>query len=618
MLPTNRWGYATDPWWCRTIRHLAQALLACCSLLIPFVLPSPIDAASPADDALDRLFAEYHQDYLILFPLEATNFGDHRYDDQLPIDIGADHRQRVRQFYEQTLSRLQQIDLTEATPLNRLMAEVLRYELQMRLEELSLRSHRIPMHQFHSLPLTIAQMGSGSSSQPFRSVQDYENWLARAAAFDAWSRAAVEQFRLGMQEGYVLPRVLVERMIDQMLDPAIVTEQPEASLFWEPIDRLPEQIDAAERVRLTDAYRRAIAEHLIPAYRRLGKFLQEEYLPAARTTSGIGALPGGREEYLFWVRRWTTTDLTPDAIFEIGLQEVERITAEMRAVQEEMGFDGTLHDFFHYLRTDPRFRPFRTAEEVLDFFRRLPPKLEPGLQQAFLRRPRTPLEIRRTESFREKTASAEYMPGAADGSRPGIFYCPIPNPEEFNITSGMESLFLHEAIPGHHYQISLQQENTDLPEFARFLWYGAYGEGWALYCESIGEELGLYTDPQQRIGALGDEMHRAIRLVVDVGLHWKGWTREQAIAYMMEHEQIAEQSAVAEVERYMAMPGQALSYKVGQLAISAMRQQCAQRLGERFSLPHFHDEVLRHGCLPLRILRARLENWEPPSADRTH
>jgi uncharacterized protein (DUF885 family) len=343
----------------------------------------------------------------------------------------------------------------------------------------------------------------------------------------------------------------------------------------------------------------------------MGEFLRDEYLPKSRETAGISALESGRIQYQYWVRRWTTTSLGPDEIYQIGEAEVARIRNEMESVRVQMGYQGSLPEFFEHLRTDPQFKPFKTPEEVIAFFAAIQSKLEPQLKEAFLNRPKTPFEIRRTEAFREKTASAEYMPGSEDGSRPGIFYTPIPDAAQFNITSGMESLFLHEAIPGHHFQISLQQENQELPKFARFLWYGAYGEGWALYCESMGRELGLYTDPKQRIGALGDEMHRAIRLVVDVGMHWKDWTREDAIKYMMANEPISEEGAVAEVERYMAHTAQALSYKIGQLKISALRKRCEQRLGEKFSLPKFHNEVLRNGCMPLNILETRLDGWVP-------
>lgn len=281
----------------------------------------------------------------------------------------------------------------------------------------------------------------------------------------------------------------------------------------------------------------------------------------------------------------------------------------MERVRDQMGFSGTLSEFFEHLRTDASLMPYRKPEEVLDAFRSIQVHLEPRLDAMFKRRPKTPFEIRRTESFREATASAEYMPGSEDGTRPGVFYVPIPNASTFNVTSGMESLFLHEALPGHHFQISLQQENQSLPKFARFLWYGAYGEGWALYCESLGEELGLYTDPKQKIGALGDEMHRAIRLVVDVGMHWKGWTREEAIEYMVSKEPISMDGAIAEIERYMAMPGQALSYKIGQLTIRKWRSRYEGRLKDRFDLADFHDQLLKDGSMPLMLLEKRLESW---------
>lgn len=580
---------------------------------------SSVFAADEAVDAkLNQIFADYHEQYLILFPVEATNFGDARYNDQLPLDISEDFIAKEKQFYQQTLSQLSSVDATSASETPQLMAKVLEYELKSRLKGLEFGFERIPFNQFDGLPLTFAQMGSGSGSQPFKTLVDYENWLKRITAFEAWTLAAIDRFREGMRDGYVLPKVLVRKMVGQLLDETIVNDDPTRSLFYAPIEKIPASFSEAERQDMAAKYRKAVQDQVMPAYRRLGEFLRDEYLPVARDSSGISALPAGREQYEYWVRYWTTTAMSPDEIFDIGQSEVKRITAEMEQVRQQMQFDGSLDEFFEYLRSDPQFKPFRNAEEVLDFFRQLRAKLEPALAASFLNAPKTPFEIRRTESFREKTASAEYMPGSADGSRPGVFYCPIPDAEQFNITGGMESLFLHEALPGHHYQISLQQENQQLPDFARFLWYGAYGEGWALYCESIGAELGLYTDPRQRVGALGDEMHRAIRLVVDVGMHWKGWSREQAIEYMLEHEPIAEDGAVAEIERYMAFTAQALSYKIGQLKILQLRRDCEQRLGNRFSLPAFHDQVLRNGCLPLSILEQRLNAWQgvEPTASR--
>lgn len=586
----------------------------CCSLL---TLAANRSLAQSADASLQKIFDDYHEQYLILFPLEATNFGDSRYNDQLQINISADFLAKEQFFYRQTLERLQAVDQDAASETPKLMAEILQYELKTRLAKFAFGFERIPFNQFEGLPLTFAQLGSGASSQPFKTVKDYDNWLHRIDAFAIWAQVAIARFREGMASQYVLPKVLVAKMVDQMLDKTIVNDDATQSLFYGPITKLPPDFDEADQTRLAAAYRSAISEKVMPAYRQLGEFLRDEYLPVCRDSTGISALEGGRQQYQYWVGYWTTTALTPDEIFALGEQEVARITAEMEAVKREMNFSGSLVEFFEYLRSDPQFKPFKTPEDVLDFFGNVQTKLEPQLKRAFLRSPRTPFEIRRTESFREKTASAEYMPGSADGSRPGIFYCPIPDATQYNVTSGMESLFLHEALPGHHYQISLQQENQELPQFARFLWYGAYGEGWALYCESIGQELGLYRDARQKIGALGDEMHRAIRLVVDVGMHWKGWTREQAIEYMMSHEPIAEEGAVAEIERYMAFTAQALSYKIGQLKIQQLRRDCEQRQGGSFSLPAFHDQVLKNGCMPLSVLERRLETWKGPSSSAT-
>lgn len=574
-------------------------------------LSASMSFGQSTDNALRKVFDDYHQQFLILFPLEATAFGDSRYNDQLQIDISPDFAAKETQFYAQTLERLRAVDRESASASLQLSAEVLEYELNSRLEAMPFNFDRIPFNQFDGLPLTFGQMGSGSGSHPFKTVKDYDDWLKRMDSFNVWSQAAVERFREGMNDNYVLPKILVTRMVTQLLDPTIVCDDPEQSLFYGPIKSMPSSFSAVDRKRLTAAFKSSIKAKVIPAYQRLGEFLRDEYTPKARETSGISSLESGRLQYQYWVRRWTTTSLTPDEIFRIGEAEVARIRSEMESVRVQMSFDGALPEFFEHLRTDPKYKPFKTPEEVIAFFAAIQAKLEPQLTRAFLNRPKTPFEIRRTEAFREKTASAEYMPGSEDGSRPGIFYSPIPDATQFNITSGMESLFLHEAIPGHHYQISLQQENQDLPKFARFLWYGAYGEGWALYCESMGDELGLYTDPKQRIGALGDEMHRAIRLVVDVGMHWKGWTREEALKFMMDNEPISEEGAVAEIERYMAYTAQSLSYKIGQLKISELRKRCEQRLGNGFSLPKFHNEVLRNGCLPLDILEARLDHWVP-------
>jgi uncharacterized protein (DUF885 family) len=580
-------------------------------ILLSFSFFAPLVQSQQPDTALQQVFDDYHEQFLILFPLEATAFGDARYNDLLPIDIDQGFAAKESQFYKQTLSRLKAIDRTAASDTKKLAAEILEYELGMRLEGMQFDFDRIPFHQFDGLPLSFGQMGSGTGSHPFKTVKDYEDWLKRVDAFAVWSRTAIERFRDGIKDDYVLPKILVERMVKQMFDETLISEDPEKNLFYGPIKLIPAHFSTEDKDRLASSYRAAIIEKIVPSYAGLGTFLRDEYLPKSRTSTGILELKGGREQYQYWVRRWTTTSLSPDEIFSIGETEVARIRREMESIQAEMRFNGTLKEFFEYLRVDPQFKPFKSPNEVISFFAAIQSKLEPKLDGAFLNRPKTPFEIRRTEAFREATASAEYMPGSADGSRSGIFYTPIPDATQFNITSGMESLFLHEAIPGHHYQISLQQENEQLPKFARFLWYGAYGEGWALYCESMGKELGLYTDPKQRIGALGDEMHRAIRLVVDVGMHWKGWTREQAIEFMMANEPISEDGAISEIERYMAYTAQALSYKIGQLKIRELRSRAEKRLEAKFSLPQFHDQVLRNGGMPLDILEKRIELWKP-------
>jgi len=556
----------------------------------------------------EKLFDDYYEQYLILFPLEATAIGDNRYNNLMPPRISPDFVAREKALYERTRTNLAKIDATQLDPSNQLAVEVLDYELRMRLEGLTLESERIPLSQFDGLHLNFGQMGSGTGSHPFKSVKDYDDWLERIEAYALWTRVAKEQFRRGVESGYVLPKKLVAKMVPQFLDESIVGDV-EKSIFFQPIVNFPKSFSETDRSRLKKQFFEAINQSLMPSYRSLGEYLRDEYLPSCRETTGICDLPDGKKHYLYWTKYWTTTNLHPDEIFQIGESEVARIRAEMEIVKKQMNFDGDLASFFAFLRDDPQFMIFKTPAEVIDSFASIRTKIEPKLDSMFTNRPKTAFEIRRTEAFRENTASAEYMPGTADGTRAGIFYTPIPDATKFNVTSGMESLFLHEAIPGHHYQISLQQENEGLPKFARILWYGAYGEGWALYCESLGKELGLYTDPRQYIGALNDEMHRAIRLVVDPGMHWRGWSREKAIEYMMANESMTEAAATAEIERYMAVPGQALSYKIGSLKIRELRTRYETQLGSRFSLSGFHDEILKQGGMPLSILERRLDAW---------
>jgi uncharacterized protein (DUF885 family) len=391
-------------------------------------------------------------------------------------------------------------------------------------------------------------------------------------------------------------------MIPQM--DAMATTDRSKNIFYGPLGKL-----GADSSKYASQYNTLITQSLVPSYAKLRDFLKNEYLPKARTTSGISGVPGGDKYYNYLIRYWTTTDKTPEEIYQTGLSEVKRIRTTMDSLKNAVGFKGDLAAFFEFMKNDKQFMPFKEPKQVLDSFHSILAKIEPNLKKMFGRTPKTPFEIRQTEAFRAASASAEYNQGSPDGTRPGIFYVPIVDATKFNTTSGFESLFLHEAIPGHHYQISLQQENEKIPKFRRFAWYGAFGEGWALYTESLGKELGLYTDPYQYMGALGDEIHRAIRLVVDVGMHTKNMTREQAIKYMMENEAISEDGATAEIERYMAIPAQALSYKIGALKIQELRARYQQSLGDKFKLSAFHDELLKDGVMPLEVAERKMDAW---------
>ncbi|MBC6606751.1 DUF885 domain-containing protein [Hymenobacter sp. BT188] len=556
---------------------------------------------------LSTLFANFWEENLKLFPLDATTQGDNRYNDRLPNDQTKAFRDTLQTTYQNYLSQLQKFDREKLSDNDKISYDIFKYDLENKLAGLKQNTWMIPFQQFWGLPITLGQFGSGSGIQPFKTVKDYDDWLGRAKGFAAWGDSAIGNFRKGMATGVVLPRPLVEKMIPQMQD--LVVTDPTKSLFYGPVTKFPAGFSDADKQRLTAAYKDVILQDLVPTYRKLGTFLKNEYLPKARTTTGISAIPGGPEIYRYYVKSWTTTDKTPEEIYQTGLAEVKRIRSEMERVKNETGFKGDLPAFFNYLKTDKKFTPYQTPEEVLGAFRAIQAKIDPNLKKMFGRTPKTPFEIRQTEAFRAASASAEYNQGSPDGSRPGVFYVPILNAKEFNTTSGMESLFLHEAIPGHHYQTSLQQENESLPKFRRFAWYGAMGEGWALYTESLGKELGLYKDPYQYMGALGDEIHRAIRLVVDVGMHTKNMTREQAIKYMMDNEAISEQGATAEIERYMAIPGQALSYKIGALKIRELRQKYEKQLGGKFNLSNFHDELLKDGVMPLAVLERKMDAW---------
>lgn len=572
--------------------------------------PTAAAPTPPAgDQALNAMFERYWEQNSRLFPLDATGYGDNRYNDQLPNNQTRAFRDTLQSFYQGYLTRLQKFDRTQLDANDKISYDIFAYEMQHGLAGLKLNLWMLPANQFYGLPISLGQYGSGQGVQPFKTVKDYENWLHRAQGFGVWADSAIANFRVGMRRGVVLPRVLVERMIPQLTAKDIVVTDPTKSLYYGPVTQFPKSFTEDDKRELTARFKKTIMTSLVPAYQQLGQFMKTEYLPKARPSSGIDAVPGGREIYAFDVKYETTTDKTPAEIYQTGLAEVARLRAGMEKVKTEVGFKGNLPAFFTYLNNDPKFRPYKKPEEVLAAFENIHQRMLPNLKTMFGRTPKTPFEIRETEKFREASASAEYNQGSPDGTRPGVFYVPIPDATKFTTTSGMESLFLHEAIPGHHYQISLQQENTSLPKFRRFGGQNAYVEGWALYSESLGPELGLFKDPYQRMGALGDEMLRAVRLVVDTGLHSRQMTREQAIAYLLANLSTSRDEATSAIERYMAIPGQALGYKIGQLKIRELRAKYEKQLGNKFKLNDFHDELLKDGSMPLAVLETKMDAW---------
>ena len=561
------------------------------------------------------MLENYWQGLLKLQPLDATQFGDSSMNDRFVNNCTQAYRDNVKKFYLGYIDSLKQFDAASMNEEDALSYQILQYDANMQLEKAKYDTWKIPFTQMGdatntlsaNIVLAMGQYGSGESSQPFKTVKDYNNWLQRVHAYTVWCDSAVQNFRQGMATNYVLPKALVVKMID--ICNGLINSDETKSIFYGPVKIIPSSFSDADKTKITSDYKAAIKNELNVCHAKMASFLKDEYLPRARTTSGVSDLPDGLNYYKLCVKDWTTTNKTLDEIYNTGLSEVKRIRQEMEYTKSSVGFKGSLDSFFQFMKTDKQFMPFKTPGEVLDSFRHVYDIIKPALNKYFILFPKSKFEIRQTEAFRAASASIEYFPGSPDGSRPGIFYVPVLNPATFNITSGMESTFLHEAIPGHHYQGSLQMEDTLLPTFRRFKWYGAYGEGWALYCESLGKELGLYTNPYQHMGALGDEIHRAIRLVVDVAIHSKGMTREEAIAYMMENEPVDERGATAEIERYMAMPAQALSYKIGALEIKDLRDKYTKQLGSTFNIGAFHKQVLNSGCLPLSVLEDKLATW---------
>lgn len=555
----------------------------------------------------NKMLENYYEEGLKLNPLNATFSGDTRYNDSFPNFLSDEYVSELKNYYtnfKEQVSKFKDEDLSETEKMSK---DVLLWECNINLETLSFKNGiYYPIDQMWTVNLMMGQLASGSSAQPFKTVEDYNNWLKRVDGFVLWLNSAESRMKEGMAAGYVLPKSLIVKVVPQLK--AMTEPDLAQNLFFSPVKNFPENFSEEDKKQLTEAYSKMVSEKIIPAYQSLHDFMAGDYLKAGRTTTGIADTPEGKAYYKHQIKLYTTTEMTADEIHQLGLSEVARISSEMEKVKEQIGFKGDLKAFFNSVRTNKELMPYKEPQQIIDNFYAIHEKMKPKLEVLFNKKPKTAFEVKQTEKFRENSASAEYNPGSLDGTRPGIFYTPIPNASEYNVYSD-ESLFLHEAIPGHHYQISLTQENEDLPMFRKTLFYSGYGEGWALYSESLGKELGLYTDPYQYFGTLGAEMHRAVRLVVDTGMHSKGWTREQAIQYCLENEAESEAGIISEIERYMANPGQALSYKIGQLKILELRKKAEKELGDKFQIGEFHDQVLETGCVPLQLLENKINNW---------
>ena len=572
-----------------------------------------------ASQPLAAIFEEYYQFKDRINPIEATKGGNFQYNEYIANYISDAYQTNLIAEYSTFLERLAQIDPAQLSQADLLSVKVMQWDCEVKLEGLqnplvittspiyNLPSFELtPLIQVQSLHLYVAQLGAGGSVHPFNTVKDYEDWLKRLDDYIAFLDTSIANMKEGIAKGIILPKVLTEKTIVQLEE--FITKSVEEHLFYRPIQSMPEGISQSDRDRLAQEYQNVIETKLRPKYTELKQFLVAEYLPVCRTTSGIGALPNGAATYNYLIKLHTTTNLTADEIHELGKREVERILVEMEEAKNQIGFKGDIKAFLEFIRTSPEQMPFQDPQEVIANFNQIKEKINDKFDQVFELTPKADFVVRRTEAFREASASAEYVPGTKDALRPGIFYVPIPNVSKYNKFAD-EALFLHEAIPGHHYQLSLQQENKALPKFLHPESLGVFVEGWALYAESLGKELGLYDDPIQYFGMLSMEMHRAIRLVVDTGMHSKGWTREQAIQYSLDHEAESEASIISEIERYMATPGQALSYKMGQIKIRTLRTKAEQKLGAQFDVRAFHSQVLNSGSLPLVLLEEKIENW---------
>jgi uncharacterized protein (DUF885 family) len=597
----------------------AAALSACATTpaaevdAVTTVTAEPITPPAPAVSEHERLlalFRESDEANLRRNPISALFRGDMRYADRLGDFITDEYFDAERAAGEADLAALAAIDRAGLNATDRIAYDVFRWQTEQGLKNLTPDMMALnvvrPINHFSAFHTFYPVLASGQSAAPFKSLEDYENNLKRHKDYVIFHDRAIARFREGMASGVVETKLTIRNVIDQL--DLQLKDAPEKSPFYAPALKFPEGISAADQARLRTAYAASIRNDIYPMYTRLRDFLKNDYLPKAREGVGLVHMKGGDRLYERLIESTTTLPLKADEVHRLGLSEVARIRSQMDAIRTQVGFKGTLAQFFEHLRTDPKFKA-ASVEALRDGYYAIGKKVDARIGEQFSTIPKSPLEIRRVEEFREKTeAGGSYQQGSPDGTRPGVFYFnayDLPS----RTTPGMETLYLHEGSPGHHFQISLAQENEALPAFMRFGGNTAYVEGWALYAETLGPELGLFTDPYQRFGHLDDEMLRAMRLVVDTGIHSKGWGRDQAIAYMLANSGMGKTDATSEVERYIAIPSQALAYKVGALTIQRLKAKAKAALGDRFDPREFHAEVLMTGALPMVVLEKKIDDW---------
>ncbi|WP_166420865.1 DUF885 domain-containing protein [Pseudoalteromonas sp. Z1A8] len=559
-----------------------------------------------AEQQLDVLVAQYYDESLTYSPISATYSGRNEFNDQFTPAISKENRAKKAAFYKKYQQRLNFIDEAQLTGQSLLSFEILERDLALKLEGMQFPDYLLPINQMAGAHNTFAGFGSGQSAQPFNTVEDYTAFMSRSEGFVKWLTSVERSMAQGIKLGITLPKPLAEKLQPQFA--AHVVKNAEDSLFWGPIKKLPESFSAQQKQKITAQYRELIMQHLVPAYKSMSDFLANQYIPNSRESVGYSDLPNGKAWYEYQIKKNTTLSLSADEIHEIGLSEVSRILSEMKKVKETVDFKGELSEFFDHLRNSDEFY-YNTPQELIAAYENVKKKIDARLPLLFNIAPKAPYVVKAVEAYRAQSAAgASYASPAPDGSRPGIFYI-----NTYNLKAQpkflLETLSIHEAAPGHHFQIALQQEIEGLPDFRKFGGYTVFAEGWALYAESLGKELGLFTDPYMWYGRLSDEQLRAMRLVLDTGFHAKGWTRQQGIDYMLANSSMAKSDVIAEVERYIAWPGQALSYKLGQFKIQELRDYSKKELGDKFDIKAFHTQILIDGALPMPILEEKIKRW---------